>query len=113
MSEFAFWLERQRAAPPEEGGLTVIDLLDAPPPVRSLLRLLLRRGALSRQELAEHAASQSVAQCLSPADLDAMLELLCRQGWLQRLDEAACPRYRLCLRHKTSAGRLGPIAEGS
>ncbi len=103
--EFADWIERQRAAPGQEGGITVAHLLDLPQPLRSLLRLLLRRGAMGRQELAEQATSLPTPESLSPAELDEALELLCQQGWLQRLDDPACPRYRLRLRHKGPAGR--------
>ncbi|HEU4322188.1 MAG TPA: hypothetical protein VFS21_03480 [Roseiflexaceae bacterium] len=107
MDAFAAWLERQRAAPPQEGGITVMHLLDLPGPLRSLLRLLLRQGPMSQQELAEQAAAHPAPECLTPAELDTALELLSQQGWLQRLDEPACPRYRLRLRHKGQGGRPG------
>ncbi|GAB4215285.1 MAG: hypothetical protein OHK0022_54980 [Roseiflexaceae bacterium] len=107
MGEFATWLEQQRAAPRQEGGITVMHLLDLPQPVRSLLRLLLRQGAMSHAELAAQAAS--LPDQLSPAELDALLELLCQQGWLQQLDNAPGQHYRLHLRHKGPTGRMDTL----
>lgn len=100
MNDVTDWLERQQHAPEDTAGLTMMDLLDLPPAVRALARLLLRRGAMSYQDLAAAAAARPEAEQLSSAQLDAVIEVLSRQRWLQRIESAEILLYRLHLRRK-------------
>lgn len=113
MDEVNDWMEQQQAAPLAGEGITMMHLLELPPPVRALLRLLLRRGSMSRQDLACASAAQPQPLQLSGGQLDTLIEMLSRQGWLQHVEGAESPRYRLHLRPKTPAasGHVPPGAE--
>ena len=100
MNDITAWLERQQLVSEDDAGLTMMDLLDLPPAVRALARLLLRRGAMSYQDLEAAAAARPEAERLSSAQLDAVIEALSRQSWLQRVESAEIMLYRLHLRRK-------------
>jgi hypothetical protein len=112
MNDVADWLERQQHAPEDTSGLTMMDLLDLPPAVRALARLLLRKGAMSYQDLAAAAAAHPEAERLSDAQLDAVIETLSRQCWLQRVESAEILLFRLHLRRKAPSSPSVPPLPG-
>lgn len=113
MNELNDWMEQLQDAPAVGDGITMMHLLELPPAVRALLRLLLRRGSMSRQDLASASAAQPQPLQISGGQLDTLIELLSRQGWLVRVEETEIPRYRLRLRPKppSTAPLTPPVVE--
>lgn len=84
----------------EEGGITALDLVDLPPPLRKLMRILLREVEASRGDLEKKIQEMKEADRLSAKELKISLEALVKQSWLIALGEGENIRYKVNLRRK-------------
>jgi hypothetical protein len=86
----------------KEGGITPLDLADLPPPLRKLMRYMLRQVEMTRADLGKAIKSMPEADQLNDEELDQSLEALVKQSWLIALGEGNRIRYRVNLRRKKS-----------
>jgi hypothetical protein len=83
-------------------GLTALDLMDLPPALYHVMRLILRVGEMNYDQLHEANAASPDAERLSHADLGETLKTLCDQHWLIQDGEGQATIYRINLRRKVS-----------
>ncbi|MBA3531753.1 MAG: hypothetical protein H0T73_07540 [Ardenticatenales bacterium] len=83
----------------EEVGITPLDLLDLPLPLRKLLILLLRRREMSYEELQAATTQFGPEERLNSTELEAALAGLMERGWLLRQGEHYRVHFRRLDRH--------------
>ena len=93
----------------EEGGITALDLVDLPPPLRKLMRILLREVEASRSDLEKKVQEMTEADRLSDKELGKSLDVLVQQSWLIALGEGKNIRYRVNLRRKKGSDLASSI----
>ena len=97
----------------EQGeGLTALDLMDLPPTLYRVMRLILRQGEMSYPQLDEANAASPEDERLSQRDLGEAVKTLCEQNWLLQQGEGDSTIYRINLRRKVS-NALNTFAEHS
>jgi hypothetical protein len=96
-------LQNQIANKQQEGGITALDLAQLDPPLRKIMRLMLRELEMSRSRLGEAIQNLPGSDQLSPADLDQALATLTGQFWLIRLGEGQRATYKVNLRRKAGS----------
>lgn len=84
----------------EDGGITALDLVDLPPSLRDIMRLMLRRLKMSYSDLCEAVDAMPEKQRISRQELKSALNTLTRQFWLIRLGEGEQATYKVNLRCK-------------
>ncbi len=70
--------------PPNPDGGSVLDLPELPSAQMRLIRVLLRHGEISYQELCQRLAELPDAERLTVAEIDAALMELTQQNWVKR-----------------------------
>jgi hypothetical protein len=93
----------------EEGGITALDLVDLPPPLRKLMRILLREVEASRADLEKKVQEMPEKDRLSDEDLGKSLDALVKQSWLIALGDGENIRYRVNLRRKKGSDLASSI----
>ena len=93
----------------EDGGITALDLVDLPPSLRDIMRLMLRRLTMSYPDLCEAVEAMPEKQRLSRDQLDISLNTLTRQFWLIRLGEGDRATYKVNLRRKEGSNLANNI----
>lgn len=93
----------------EEGGITALDLVDLPPPLRKLMRILLREVEASRGDLEKKVQEMKEADRLSAKELKISLKALVKQSWLIELGEGENIRYKVNLRRKRGSDLAASI----
>jgi hypothetical protein len=88
----------------DEHGITTLDLIDLPPVLYRVMRLMLRRGQMTYPQLDEANAALSDTERLSRDELDAALQTLVEQGWLVPSNEEPALTYKVSLRRKVRTG---------
>ena len=88
-------LQKQIEDKQAAGGITALDLVDLPPALRKIMRLMLRKMQLKYPELCEAMDQMADDERMSRTDLDKTLEMLVEQAWLMQIGEgdhqvAAC-----------------------
>ena len=96
-------LQREIENKQQDGGITALDLADLQPPLRKIMRLMLRELQMNYPRLCEAMDGMSQAERLSHADLDAALDTLTKQFWLIRLGEGERAIYKVNLRRKSGS----------
>lgn len=86
-----------------EGGITALDMVDLPPTLRKIMRLMLRKLQLNYPQLLETVAAFPENERLSNKDLDEALEALTVQGWLVRIGQGEKAIYKVNLRRKAGS----------
>ena len=87
----------------EEGGITALDLVDLPPSLRDIMRLMLRRLKMTYPELCAAVDKMPEKQRITYQALDSALNTLTRQFWLIRLGEGEQAIYKVNLRRKAGS----------
>ena len=87
----------------KEGGITALDLADLPPPLRKIMRLMLREIQMDYPRLCEVIDAMPEADRLTRADLDSTLDTLSQQGWLIRIGEGQKAIYKANMRRKAGS----------
>jgi hypothetical protein len=96
-------LQNQIENKQQEGGITALDLAQLSPPLRKIMRLMLRELELTRPQLDDAMQQMAEGERLSSADLDQALAALTSQFWLIRLGEGAHVSYKVNLRRKAGS----------
>jgi hypothetical protein len=86
----------------EDQGLTLLDLAELSPPLRKLMRLMLREVEMPYSELCEAVQEMPAEDRLSQEELDEALDTLTEQRWLIRLGEETIT-YEVNLRRKAGS----------
>lgn len=87
----------------KEGGITALDLVELPPPLRKLMRLMLRKIELDYPSLLAAVKDMPEMKSMDKAEFDQALGELTKKGWLIRRGEADAVSYKVNLRRKTSS----------
>ena len=87
----------------EDGGITAIDLVDLPPSLRDIMRLMLRRLKMTYPDLCEAVDAMPEKQRISRQALDSALNTLTRQFWLIRMGAGEEATYKVNLRRKSGS----------
>ena len=93
----------------KEGGITPLDLVDLPPALRKIMRLMLRELQLDYNKLCETMDAMPENERLSRDDLDDALSNLAEQSWLIRIGEGQKAIYKVNLRKKAGSTLAGGI----
>jgi hypothetical protein len=88
--------------PPEDGGISPLDLADLPPDEKKVMLTLLRDQGKSPEGVTAAALRMSVGGDV--ADFDTTLAALHQDGWLVVTGEADSARYRIAFRPKRGKG---------
>ena len=87
----------------QDGGITALDLVDLPPPLRNIMRLMLRRLKMTYPDLCEAVDAMPEKQRMSRKELDNALNTLTTQFWLIRMGEGEKATYKVNLRQKAGS----------
>lgn len=93
----------------KEGGITPLDLVDLPPALRKIMRMMLREIQLDYNKLCEAMDAMPENERLSRKDLDESLSSLTDQSWLIRIGEGTKAIYKVNLRKKAGSTLAGGI----
>ena len=96
-------LEKEINDKQKEGGITPLDMVDLPPALRKIMRLMLRRIQMSYPELTEAMQNMPEKERLSAEDLSEAIETLVEQSWLMKLGEGERAIYKVNLRRKSGS----------
>ena len=98
MSKLFDRLQKELNSRQEEAqeGISVLDLVDLPEPLRKIMRLMLRKTKL-KYTYSEIAAEM---KNFDKQELDQTLTALVKQGWLIRFGEDESATYKVNLSHK-------------
>jgi hypothetical protein len=87
----------------KDGGITPLDMVDLPPALRKIMRVMLRRVQMSYPDLVEAMKSVPEKERLSPDDLEKAIATLVEQSWLMKLGEGERAIYKVNLRRKSGS----------
>jgi len=88
--------------PGPEGGISVLELADLPAAQSKIMRLMLRKIEMAYPDLCLAIEARPEAERLCRADLDAGLEALNNQHWLNRTDGPEHATYKVNFRRRAS-----------
>jgi predicted transcriptional regulator len=83
-----------------EGGISPLEIAELPPPLRRVMRLMLRENSLTVAQMAEVVC---VDNQMTRPELEQALDELTRQSWLLRNGSGESAQYEVNLRRRTSA----------
>lgn len=87
----------------QEGGITALDLVELSPPLRKIMRLMLRQLQMTYLQLCEVMKDWPESDRMAPQELGQALEVLTKQFWLIRLGDGERATYRVNLRRKAGS----------
>lgn len=93
-------LQRQIENKQQEGGITALDLVDLSPPLRKIMRLMLRQLQMTYAQLCDAMQEWPESERMSLPELAQSLEMLTSQYWLIRFGEGERATYKVNLRRK-------------
>ena len=96
-------LDKDIKSKQQEGGITALDLLDLPPALRKIMRLMLRELQMTYPRLCEAMDSMPEQERLTRAELDTALSTLTQQFWLTHIGEGEKAIYKVNLRRKAGS----------
>ncbi len=96
-------LQRQIEDKQQEGGITALDLVDLSPPLRKIMRLMLRQLQMTYIQLCEAMKAMPENDRMPADELRQALDLLTKQFWLIRLGEGERATYKVNLRRKAGS----------
>lgn len=91
----------------DEGGISALDLASLSPPLRKIMRLMLREVEMSYPALCEAAAE--LPGGMSQEELDQALDELHKQSWLIKMGQGSVINYKVNLRRKRGSQLTGGI----
>jgi hypothetical protein len=101
-AEIREWLDLHKDHP-RAGGVTAADMLDVPPVLNQILRVLLAHGPMTQAQMRAQLASLPDSLWVDESDLPVALGALVDQQWLLRSaanSKDSEPQYRINLRTK-------------
>jgi hypothetical protein len=87
----------------QEGGITALDLVDLPPALRKIMRLMLRELQMTYPRLLEAMETMPEKDRLKRDELDSALSALTQQFWLTNIGEGEKAIYKVNLRRKAGS----------
>ena len=102
-------LQRQIEDKSKEGGISALDLASLPPPLRKIMRMMLRQLEMNRPDLWTAVQALPEAERLSLAELDEALATLSQQQWLIKFGEGERASYKVNLRRKAGSTLTGDV----
>ena len=96
-------LQKQINDKQKDGGITALDLVDLPPVLRKIMRLMLRQIQMNYPQLCEAMEKMPEDERLSQSDLDEALKTLSQQAWLIQIGEGERAIYKVNLRRKAGS----------
>ncbi len=93
----------------QDGGITAMDLVDLPPSLQNLMRLLLRKIKMDYESILEAAHAMPQKDRLDKDELDQALNELNKKSWLIRKKKGDSVFYKVNLRRKASRTDSGTI----
>ena len=102
-------LDKDIKSKQQEGGITALDLMDLPPALRKIMRLMLRELQMTYPRLCEAMDSVPESDRLTRADLDSALSTLTQQFWLTSIGEREKAIYKVNLRRKAGSTLVSGI----
>ena len=84
----------------KEGGITPLDLVELPPALRKIMRLMLRELQMNYPRLCEVMDAMPESERLSRDELQEALTTLTQQQWLNRIGEGEKAIYKVNLRRR-------------
>ena len=96
-------LDKDIKSKQQEGGITELDLVDLPPALRKIMRLMLRELQMSYPRLLEAMASMPEKERLKHDELDSALSTLTQQFWLTHVGEGEKAIYKVNLRRRAGS----------
>lgn len=93
-------LQREIEERRKDEGISPLDLMDLPAPLRKVMRILLREVEMSYTDLRRAVENMPKMDRLSTPELDQSLEVLSKQNWLIRRGEGDRVSYKVNLRRK-------------
>jgi hypothetical protein len=96
-------LDKDIKSKQQEGGITALDLVDLPPALRKIMRLMLRELQMSYPRLCEAMDAMPEKERLTRDDLDSALSTLTQQFWLTHIGDGEKAIYKVNLRRKAGS----------
>ena len=87
----------------KDGGITPLDMVDLPPALRKIMRVMLRKVQMSYPELTEAMKDVPEKERLSSDELEEAIATLVEQSWLMKLGEGERAIYKVNLRRKSGS----------
>jgi DNA-binding transcriptional ArsR family regulator len=84
-------------------GISAIEIAELPPPLRKIMRLMLREVELPYADLREAVDAMPEKDRMSKPELDQALDVLTHQFWLIRRGEGERVTYQVNLRRKAGS----------
>ena len=97
-------LQRQLDIQKREQGISALELMDLPPNLRRIMKMMLREVVMKYTHLTQAVAALPPANSMTQAELDAGLKTLVEQNWLLTSGEGEFLSYRVNLRRKAGSG---------
>ena len=99
-------LQKQIDVKRKQNGITVLDLIDLPPALRKIMKLMLRQLQMNYTQLYEAIEQMPEDERLTHAQLDEALTHLAEQAWLIQIGQGERAIYKVNLRRKAGS-KLG------
>ena len=77
----------------KDGGITPLDMVDLPPALRKIMRVMLRKVQMSYPELTETMEAMPEKERLSSDELEEAIATLVEQSWLMKLGCRRTPTW--------------------
>jgi len=96
-------LQRQLDIQKRESGISALEIVDLPPNLRKIMRLMLREVVMKYTDLVKAVEAMPLANRLTKNELDQSLGTLVTQNWLLRSGEGEFVNYRVNLRRRAGS----------
>lgn len=96
-------LQHQLDIQKRENGISALELIDLPPNLRRIMKMMLREVVMKYTHLLQANAELPAANRMTPNELDEALKALVEQNWLIANGEGEFLSYRVNLRRKAGS----------
>lgn len=96
-------LQHQLDIQKRENGISALELIDLPPNLRRIMKMMLREVVMKYTHLVQANAELPAANRMTPNELDEALKALVEQNWLIANGEGEFLSYRVNLRRKAGS----------
>jgi len=96
-------LQNQLDIQKRENGISALELIDLPPNLRRIMKMMLREVVMKYTHLLQANAELPAANRMTPNELDEALKALVEQNWLIANGEGEFLSYRVNLRRKAGS----------
>jgi hypothetical protein len=96
-------LQKQIDDKQKQGGISAIDLLDLPPALKRIMRIMLREVQMTHGRILEVLEGLPAEQRMAQPELEQALQTLADQAWLIRIGEGERAIYKVNVRRKAGS----------